>query len=284
MSAQLLDGRALAKQIKAELKMTFASAKNSGSTPTLAALRVGDDEAAAGYARAIAKNCRSVGADFRAVELPAEATHDEAEQALRSLNADDSVHGIMILEPLPGQINGNRLIDALDPRKDIDGVHPLNAGRLAAQRPPNTFFVPATPAGGMALLEAAGVEFVGKRAVVVGRSEIVGKPMAMLLLHRHCTVTIAHSRAVDLPAVCREADILCVAVGRPEMVTGEWVKPGAVVVDFGTTYTDDGLKGDCEQASVAEVAGMFTPVPGGTGPVTNAMLMGNLLKAAGVKG
>ncbi len=279
MSAKLLDGRALAKQMKAELKMTFASAKNSGLTPTLAALRVGDDESAAGYARAIAKNCRSAGTNFHAVELPAEATHDQAEQALHALNADDSVHGIMILEPLPLQINGNRLLDALDPRKDIDGVHPLNAGRLAAQRPPLDFFVPATPAGGMALLEAAGVDFVGKRAVVVGRSEIVGKPMAMLLLHRHCTVTMAHSRTVNLPALCREADILCVAVGRPEMVKGAWVKPGAVVVDFGTTYTDEGLKGDCEQASVAEVAGMLTPVPGGTGPVTNAMLMGNLLKA-----
>ncbi len=281
MSAQLLDGRALAKQMKAELKMTFASAKNSGPTPMLAVLRMGDNPSAAGYARAIAKNCKSVGADFRAVELPGNATHDEAEQALRGLNNDPTVHGIMILEPLPVQISGNRLIDALDPRKDIDGVHPLSAGRLAAQRAPDTFFVPATPAGGIALLEAAGVDFAGKRAVMVGRSEIVGKPMAMLLLHHHCTVTLAHSRTVDLPAICREADVLCVAVGRPEMVTGDWVKPGAVVVDFGTTYTDEGLKGDCEQESVAKVAGMLTPVPGGTGPVTNAMLMGNLLKAAG---
>ncbi len=150
MSAQLLDGLALAKQMKAELKMTFASAKKSGLTPTLAVLRVGDDEAAAGYARAIAKNCQSVGADFRAVELPGDATHDAAEQALRALNDDSTIHGIMILEPLPVKINGNRLIDALDPRKDIDGVHPLNIGRLAAQRPALDLFVPATPAGGRA--------------------------------------------------------------------------------------------------------------------------------------
>ena len=140
--------------------------------------------------------------------------------------------------------------------------------------------VPATPAGGLKLLEEAAVKFQGKNAVVVGRSEIVGKPMALLLLHRHCTVTIAHSRTVDLPALSRTADILCVGVGRPEMVTGEWIKPGAVVVDFGTNYTDAGLKGDCQQESVAEVASMLTPVPGGTGPMTNALLMANLMQAA----
>jgi methylenetetrahydrofolate dehydrogenase (NADP+)/methenyltetrahydrofolate cyclohydrolase len=154
----------------------------------------------------------------------------------------------------------------------------VNAGRLLANRPP--FVVPATPLGALELLEQAGIVYKGKQVVMVGRSDIVGKPMALLLLHRHCTVTIAHSRTVDLPSVCREADILCVAVGRPEMVTGDWVKPGAVVVDFGTNYTDAGLKGDCEQASVAEVAGMLTPVPGGTGPMTNAMLMANVLQSA----
>ncbi|MEZ4620929.1 MAG: hypothetical protein R2867_36225 [Caldilineaceae bacterium] len=157
-------------------------------------------------------------------------------------------------------------------------MHPLNAGRLLTQHPP--YFTPATPAAGLALLEAAGVNFKGKQAVVVGRSDIVGKPMALLLLHRHCTVTIAHSRTQDLPAVCRTADILCVAVGRAEMVRGDWVKPGAIVVDFGTTYSDDGLTGDCDQEEVAAVAGMMTPVPGGVGPMTNVMLMENLLLAA----
>ncbi|MCB0183325.1 MAG: bifunctional 5,10-methylenetetrahydrofolate dehydrogenase/5,10-methenyltetrahydrofolate cyclohydrolase, partial [Caldilineaceae bacterium] len=162
--------------------------------------------------------------------------------------------------------------------KDVDGVHPLNAGRLLAQRPP--YFTPATPAAGLALLEEAGVDFKGKHAVIVGRSDIVGKPMALLLLHRHCTVTIAHSRTQDLPAVCRSADILCVAVGRAEMVQADWIKPGAIVVDFGTTYTADGLKGDCDQTGVAAVAGMMTPVPGGVGPMTNVMLMQNVLQAA----
>jgi methylenetetrahydrofolate dehydrogenase (NADP+)/methenyltetrahydrofolate cyclohydrolase len=184
----------------------------------------------------------------------------------------------MILEPVAPGIELEALIDLIDPVKDVDGVHPTNAGRLLANRPP--FVVPATPAGGLRMLEEAGVAFQGKNAVVVGRSEIVGKPMALLLLHRHCTVTIAHSRTVDLPALCRTADILCVGVGRAEMVRGDWIKPGAVVVDFGTNYTDDGLKGDCHQESVAEVASMLTPVPGGTGPVTNAMLMANLLQAA----
>ena len=197
--------------------------------------------------------------------------------ALTSLNDEVDVHGIMVLEPLPDHVDGTQLVDFVSPAKDVDGVHPLNAGRLAAQREPH--FVPATPAGAIRLLEEAGVDFKGKRAVVIGRSDIVGKPMALLLLHRHCTVTIAHSRTENLPAVARQADILCVAVGRPEMVTGDWIKPGAVVVDFGTTYMEGSLKGDCEQASVEAVAGMLTPVPGGTGPMTNVMLMGNLLSA-----
>ena len=214
---------------------------------------------------------------MRPVEMKEDSSQREVEEALEALNNDESVHGIMVLEPLPDHIDDSVLIDFLDPAKDVDGVHPENAGRLAAQRQP--YFVPATPAGGILLLEEAGVDFKGKNAVVIGRSDIVGKPMALLLLHRHCTVTIAHSRTEDLPAVARNADILCVAVGQPEMVTGEWIKLGAVVVDFGTTYTDEGLKGDCEGASVEAVAGMLTPVPGGTGPITNVMLMQNLFDA-----
>ncbi len=279
MSAQMLDGNALAKSIKAEVKTEIAAfAAQHGWAPTLAALRVGDDEASAGYARAIGKNCRSVGVDFREIALPVDAGQAAVEGALAALNADMGVHGIMILEPLPPQIDADALVLLLEPAKDVDGVHPLNAGRLQQQRPP--YFVPATPAGGIRLLEEAGVSFRGKHAVMVGRSDIVGKPMALLLLHRHCTVTIAHSRTQDLAAVCRSADILCVGVGRAEMVQGDWIKPGATVVDFGTNYTDDGLKGDCEQAGVAAVAGMLTPVPGGTGPVTNAMLMRNVFEAA----
>ena len=278
MSAKLLDGRKRAKELQSELKELFSQfAAETGAPPTLAALQVGADEAASGYLRAIRRACRGVGVTFRPVELGQESSQEDVEAALAALNVDAAVHGIMVLEPLPQQIDDSSLLDGLSPAKDVDGVHPLNAGRLAAQRQP--YFVPATPAGGIQLLEEAGVAFKGKKAVVIGRSDIVGKPMALLLLHRHCTVTIAHSRTESLPAVAREADILCVAIGRPEMVTGDWVKPGAVVVDFGTTYTDGALKGDCEQESVAAVAGMLTPVPGGTGPMTNVMLMRNLLLA-----
>lgn len=279
MSAQLLHGTELANERKRILKEEVATfVQRRGLPPTLAVLRVGEDSAAVGYGRAIERNCKSVGVAFRGIVLPADAGQAAVTAALHQLNEDATVHGIMILEPLPPGIDHGALVLALDPGKDVDGVHPLNAGRLAQQRPP--YFVPATPAGGIRLLENAGIEFKGKQAVVVGRSDIVGKPMALLLLHRHATVTIAHSRTVDLPGVCRSADILCVAVGRAEMVRGDWVKPGAVVVDFGTTYTDEGLKGDCHFESVAAVAGLLTPVPGGTGPMTNVLLMENLLQAA----
>lgn len=279
MSAQILDGNALSKEMKARLKEEIgAFAQEFRESPTLAVLRIGSDESAAGYARAIEKNCKSVGVTFRGVELGDETQQNEAEASLARLNEDATVHAIMILEPLPKHLHLDRLIDRMNPDKDADGVHPLNAGRLSQQKTP--CFVPATPAGAIRLLENAGIDFKGKHAVMVGRSDIVGKPMALLLLHRHCTVTIAHSRTVDLPGVCREADILCVGIGRAEMVKADWVKPGAIVVDFGTTYTEDGLKGDCEQAAVAEVAGMLTPVPGGTGPMTNAVLMSNVLQAA----
>ena len=279
MSATLLSGSDLAKERRAALKEAVNNFRTHHHvTPTLAILRVGDDEAAAGYARAIARNCKNSEVGFQATELPADADQQQVRAALQQLNDDPAIHGIMILEPLPPQIDATALLQQLNPAKDVDGVHPLNAGRLLAQRPP--YFTPATPAAGLALLEEAGVDFKGQHAVIVGRSDIVGKPMALLLLHRHCTVTIAHSRTQDLPAVCRSADILCVAVGRAEMVQGDWIKPGAIVVDFGTTYTDDGLKGDCDQAGVAAVAGMMTPVPGGVGPMTNVMLMQNVLQAA----
>jgi len=280
MSAQLLKGGDLAKTRKSAIKASVAALQaTTGVTPMLAILRVGDDEAAAGYARAIERNCKSVDIAFHAAELPADADQETVTAALHGLNEDPKIHGIMILEPLPAQIDATALLLTLNPAKDVDGVHPLNAGRLAAHHAP--YFTPATPAAGLALLEAAGIVFTGKEAVIVGRSDIVGKPMALLLLHRHCTVTIAHSRTQDLPALCRRADILCVAVGRAEMVRGDWVKPGAVVVDFGTTYTDDGLKGDCQGEEVAAVAGYFTPVPGGVGPMTNVMLLQNVLQAAG---
>jgi methylenetetrahydrofolate dehydrogenase (NADP+)/methenyltetrahydrofolate cyclohydrolase len=269
----------LAKRIKAGLQDEIATfVTQTGVTPALAILRVGEDEANAGYARAIEKNCRSVGVAFRAYVLPDDVTQSQIDATLRELNHDPAIHGIMILEPLPKHVDENAVMNLLNVAKDVDGVHPTNAGRLLQQRPP--YFVPATPAGALRLLEEAQVEISGRQVVMLGRSDIVGKPMALLLLHRHATVTIAHSRTVDLPALCRRADILCVAVGRAEMVRGEWIKAGAVVVDFGTNYTAGGLKGDCCHEEVAEVAAYLTPVPGGTGPMTNAMLMTNVLQAA----
>ncbi len=270
MTAKLMDGNALSRAIKAQIKTDVADfAGQRGYAPVLAALRVGDDDASAGYARAIGKNCRSVGVEFRETALPDGATQAEAEAALRALDADTSVHGIMILEPLPPQIDHDALVLSLDPAKDVDGVHPLNAGRLQQQRPP--FFVPATPAGGIRLLEEAGVDFRGSHAVMVGRSDIVGKPMALLLLHRHCTVTLAHSRTQDSPAVCRSADILCVAVGRAEMVKGDWVKPrhgGGLRHQLHRRRAEGRLRsGERSPSRWVAHAGS-----GGTGPMTNAML------------
>lgn len=279
MTAHLLDGNSLSKRIKTGLQEEIATfVAQTGTTPTLAILRVGEDEANAGYARAIEKNCRSLGVAFQPYLLPGDAPQPHVEATLQTLNHDPAIHGIMVLDPLPKHVDENAVVNLLNAAKDVDGVHPINAGRLLQQRHP--YFVPATPAGALRLLDEAQVEIAGKHVVMLGRSDIVGKPMALLLLHRHATVTIAHSRTVDLPALCRRADILCVAVGRAEMVRGDWVKPGAVVVDFGTNYTDRGLKGDCCQEEVAEVAAHLTPVPGGAGPMTNAMLMTNVLQAA----
>jgi methylenetetrahydrofolate dehydrogenase (NADP+)/methenyltetrahydrofolate cyclohydrolase len=197
---------------------------------------------------------------------------------VRRLSSDPSVHGIMVQEPLPKQVSSEAVLSVLDPGKDVDGVHPINAGRLVQGE--GLYFVPATPAGGMEILKRNGVQLKGKRAVVVGRSNIVGKPMAFLLLHQHATVTICHSRTVDLAGVCREADVLCAAVGKAQMIKGDWVKPGAVVIDFGVNFADGKMVGDVDYAAAAEVAGAITPVPGGTGPMTNIMLMLNVLEAA----
>jgi methylenetetrahydrofolate dehydrogenase (NADP+)/methenyltetrahydrofolate cyclohydrolase len=218
--------------------------------------------------------------------LPESASQEELVTLVARLNADPGLHGIMIQEPMPKGIDEASVKAALSPDKDVDGVHEVNAGRLAlaapASRPAGVgpFFVPATPAGGMELLRRYGIEFPGKNVVVIGRSAIVGKPMALLLMRENATVTVCHSRTKDLPGVCREADILCVAVGRPEMVKGEWIKPGATVVDFGVNDVEGKMVGDVAYEQAAEVAGMITPVPGGTGPMTNVMLCLNVLEAA----
>jgi methylenetetrahydrofolate dehydrogenase (NADP+)/methenyltetrahydrofolate cyclohydrolase len=287
MTATILDGRALAKTLRGELDQEVAAFKEKyGITPTIAVVRAGEDPASVSYARMIQKTFDKRGMGFQLHTLPETASQNEIVDLVARLNADPVIHGIMIQEPLPKGIDEAVVKDALSPDKDVDGVHPVNAGRLAqvapVGRPPmvGSFFVPATPAGGMEIFKRYDVEIKGKQAVVVGRSNIVGKPMALLLLRENATVTMCHSRTMDLAAVCRTADILCAAVGRAKMIKGDWIKPGAVVIDFGVNFVEGKMCGDVDFDEAVEVAGMVTPVPGGTGPMTNVMLALNVLEAA----
>ncbi len=287
MTATILNGRALAKTMRAELNEEVATFKEKyGVTPTIAVVRVGEDPGSVWYSNASKKPMAGRGMEAQLHVLPETATQEELVALVTRLNADPAVHGIMVQEPMPKGIDEAAVKAALSPDKDVDGVHEVNAGRLAlaapAGRPAGVkpFFVPATPAGGMELLRRYGIEFKGQHAVVVGRSSIVGKPMALLLLRENATVTVCHSRTVDLAAVCRQADILCAAVGRPEMIRGDWIKPGAVVVDFGVNDVEGKMVGDVAYDEAAEVAAMITPVPGGTGPMTNIMLVKNVIEAA----
>jgi methylenetetrahydrofolate dehydrogenase (NADP+)/methenyltetrahydrofolate cyclohydrolase len=287
MTATILDGRATAKTMRAEINGAVTAFKEeTGVTPTIAVVRAGEDPGSVWYANAIGKTMAARGMEAQLHVLPETASQGELVNLVAKLNADPGIHGIMVQEPMPKGIDEAAVKAALSPDKDVDGVHEVNAGRLAlaapAGRPAGVgpFFVPATPAGGMELMRRYGVAYPGKNVVVVGRSSIVGKPMALLLMRENATVTVCHSRTQDLPGVCREADILCVAVGRAEMVKGDWVKPGAVVVDFGVNDVEGKMVGDVAYEQAAEVAGMITPVPGGTGPMTNVMLCLNVLEAA----
>jgi methylenetetrahydrofolate dehydrogenase (NADP+)/methenyltetrahydrofolate cyclohydrolase len=287
MSATILDGRATSKTMRAEIEAAVGEFKErTGVTPTIAVVRAGEDPGSVWYANAIKKTMAARGMDAQLHVLPETATQEELVTLVAKLNADPSVHGIMVQEPVPKGMDEAAVKAALSPDKDVDGVHEVNAGRLAlaapAGRPPGvqSFFVPATPAGGMELMRRHSIEFSGKNVVVIGRSPIVGKPMSLLLMRENATVTVCHSRTQDLPGVCRKADILCVAVGRAEMVKGDWIKPGAVVIDFGVNDVEGKMVGDVAYDEAAEVAGMITPVPGGTGPMTNVMLCLNLLEAA----
>ena len=279
MTAQLLDGKALAKTMQEEVSAEIQAFKEAtGVTPKLVVVRAGEDPASVSYANAIAKTCEKYGVAFELKALPESASQAEMVSLVQSLSADASVHGIMVQEPMPKGIDPAAVIAALSPAKDVDGVHPLNAGLLMEGK--GDFFAPATPSGGMEILRRYNVPIKGKHAVVVGRSNIVGKPMALLLLHEHATVTICHSRTVDLGVVTRQGDILVAAVGKARLITGDMVKPGAVVIDFGVNFEDGKMVGDVDFESAREVAGMITPVPGGTGPMTNVMLMKNVLTAA----
>jgi methylenetetrahydrofolate dehydrogenase (NADP+)/methenyltetrahydrofolate cyclohydrolase len=284
---RMLDGKSVAAAVLDECRAEVEALKSRGTTPGLAVVLVGDDPASHVYVGSKVRTCGELGIFSRKIELPATTTQEELLKVVRDLNADSAIHGILVQSPPPPHINEEEIIRAIDPRKDVDGFHPENVAKLALEDP--TGFVPCTPAGCMKLLEVAGIETNGAEAVVVGRSMIVGKPMALLLVSKkaNATVTIAHSRSRDLPAICRRADILVAAVGRPEMVKADWVKPGAVVIDVGINRVADPSKksgyrltGDVAFEEVAPLCSAITPVPGGVGPMTIAMLMKNTLQAA----
>lgn len=276
--AQLIDGRAISKSLLAEVATTVEQHKARGVQPKLAVVLVGDDPASAVYVRNKGKRAAEAGIATSDHRLDADTTTDRLLGLVRELNEDPSVDGILVQLPLPPQIDADAVLFSIDPSKDVDGFHPENLGRLMIGDPR---FVACTPLGCMKMLEATGTEISGAKALVVGRSTIVGKPMAQLLLAANATVTIAHSRTRDLPAAVAEADILVAAVGRPRMIQGAWIKPGATVIDVGINRGEDGkLCGDVDFGTAVERAGAITPVPGGVGPMTIACLMHNVALAA----
>ena len=275
MAARVIDGKAVAALIREQVRAEVAGMP---SPPGLATILVGDDPASAVYVRMKREDCAEVGIESIHHEPPGDVAQEELAALIESLNGDDRVHGILLQLPLPDHLDQDPLIGAIDPLKDVDGLTPLSAGLLAQGRA--EAMAPCTPSGVMELLNEAGVEVEGARAVVVGRSILVGKPLAALLLAANATVTHCHSRTRDLAAVCREADILVAAAGQPGLITGEMVREGAVVIDVGTNRVDGKLVGDVEFESAAERAAAITPVPGGVGPMTRAMLLVNTLAAA----
>ena len=278
MGATIIDGRAIAAQVREEVARDVAGWVGEGhDAPGLATVLVGDDPASAVYVGGKQKATHEVGMHGFDHRLAADAPQDEVEALLQDLNADARVSGILLQLPTPAHIDGPGLTWLIDPAKDVDGLTPVSAGLLAKGRPG---LRPCTPLGVMELLDRHDVPLEGAEAVVVGRSDLVGKPLAQLLLARHATVTICHSRTRDLPEVCRRADVLVAAVGRPQMVQGDWVKEGAVVIDVGINRTDAGLVGDVDFDAAAARARLITPVPGGVGPMTIAMLLRNTLEAA----
>lgn len=283
---RILDGKAVAAGVLDECRAGAAALLARGVTPGLAVVLVGEDPASQVYVAAKVRTCGELGFHSRKIVLPAATTQAELLAVVAELNADPAIHGILVQSPPPPHINEEEVVRAIDPRKDVDGFHPENVAKLVLEDP--TGFVPCTPAGCIRLLESTAIPTQGAEAVVIGRSMIVGKPLALLLVSKlaNATVTIAHSRSRDLPAICRRADILIAAVGRPEMVRADWVKPGAVVIDVGINRIPDPsrqsghrLTGDVAFAEVAPRCAAITPVPGGVGPMTIAMLMRNTLQA-----
>ncbi len=278
MSAQLIDGKVVAKAVKEEVRSRVEALKARGIRPGLATVLVGDDPASHVYVRNKQRTCEELGMHSVGHELPATTSQEELLALIDRLNRDPAIHGILVQLPLPKPLRSEPILYAVSPEKDVDGLHPVNVGKLMMGEPR---FVPCTPAGVMAMLDYYKLPIEGKTAVVVGRSNLVGKPAAMLLLHRHATVTICHSKTPDLAAVCRRADILVAAMGKARFIRGEMVKDGAVVIDVGINRQPDGkLVGDVDFEAVAAKASWITPVPGGVGPMTIAMLMRNTMLAA----
>jgi methylenetetrahydrofolate dehydrogenase (NADP+) / methenyltetrahydrofolate cyclohydrolase len=290
MTAQLIDGKAIAQNIRAEVTAEVSKRTAAGKPqPTLATVLVGDRTDSAAYVSSKGKACLELGMGSISEHLPADATQEQVESLVKKLNADPKVSGILVQLPMPGHIDEERVLSLISIEKDVDGFSPVNIGRLA-QKGRQPLFVPCTPFGCIYLLEQAGVKIEGANAVVLGRSNIVGMPAALLLISRNATVTVCHSRTRDLPAVVRQADILIAAIGKMEMVRGDWIKPGAAVIDVGINEKPDVTKkkgyrlvGDVNFEEAVQVAGFITPVPGGVGPMTIAMLMRSTLRAAQIQ-
>jgi len=287
MTAMVIDGKAIAAELRKEVAKGVEQLVATGTMPPgLATVLVGENPASQTYVRMKRKACAEVGIESFGYELPIDTSQEDVEKVVKELNADPKVHGILVQLPLPAGLDEEAVLKAISIEKDVDGFHPLNIGRLA-QKGREPLFVPCTPAGCIVLLKKAGAQLEGARAVVVGRSNIVGMPAALLLVKENATVTICHSRTRDLPSVCREADVLIAAIGRPEMIRGDWIKPGAYVIDVGVNRVDDPsrkrgyrLVGDVAFEEAKEVAGAITPVPGGVGPMTIAGLLRNTLHSA----
>jgi len=281
MAATLIDGRAVAKAFKEEIAQKTAQMIEKGIQPHLAVVLVGENPASQVYVRNKENGCIKAGICSTVIRLDESCTQEELEKTVVSLNKDESVHGILVQLPLPKHLDEARVLRLIDPDKDVDGFHAMNSGRLMNGQPG---FVPCTPLGVMKLLESYGIDPTGKHAVVIGRSNIVGKPMAMLLLQANATVTVCHSRTQNLAEITGQADILVAAVGRANFVTADMVKPGAAVIDVGINRVDGKIVGDVDFDAVSEVAGYITPVPGGVGQMTIAMLLANTLDAAAKRG
>jgi methylenetetrahydrofolate dehydrogenase (NADP+)/methenyltetrahydrofolate cyclohydrolase len=277
VGARIIDGKAIAASVRAEIRDRVQTLRDEErGVPGLTVILVGDDPASAAYVRSKTKACEEVGIASRQITLPTYIAEDELAGCIESLNHDPGMHGILVQLPLPKHLDERALLERVDADKDVDAFTYANIGRLVENR---ARFVPCTPAGILELLDREKLEIAGRHAVVVGRSEIVGKPLAMLLLHRNATVTVCHSQTADLAGETRRADILVAAVGRPRTITGHMVKPGAVVIDVGINRVDGGIVGDVDFDSVTPVASAITPVPGGVGPMTVAMLLKNTLRA-----